>query len=329
MKRLNRQTDNLLIDVEKKIANRYKKLVKQLKKITEQYFSNYSHEEKELQKKIESGEATAEDLETWRNMTYMGNEWNQFQNDITSECTEANKDALKIALAVGMSVYVLNRMGMLSRASDDVERIDYDLARQNTDFFFVSRRYAEREYEMARAGMIPRIALPSPTINEARDRNWHERRIYDAVRNGIAQGRSIPHIAEDIQRVAWMDSRVAVRTARTLVTGIQNTARLETLRELESAGIDVKKIWLATLDERTRSSHIALDGEQRPVEEVFSNGLMMPGDQSTGNPAEYMNCRCTLDYNIFGTKNSIDPLVIARRNNLNQSYEDWKRGAGV
>ena len=327
MKRLNRETDSLLIGVEKKIARRYKRLAKRIKQITEQYFNNYSAEEKELQKRIQNGEATAEDLETWRNLTYMGNGWNQFQNEVTSECTEANKDALKIALAVGASIYVLNRRGLLASAIDDVERINYDLARQNTDFFFLSRRYAEREYEMARARMIPRIALPAPTINEAKDRNWHEKKIYDAVRNGIAQGRSIPHIVEDIQRVAWMDSRAAIRTARTLVTGIQNTARLESLRELESAGIDVKKIWLATLAEKTRSSHVALDGEQKPIEEVFSNGLMMPGDQSTGNPAEYMNCRCTLDYNIFGTKNSIDPLVIARRNKLNQSYEDWKRGA--
>lgn len=327
MKKLNHETDALLIGVEKKIAKRYKKLAKRIKQITGQYFNNYSAEEKELQKKIENGEATAEDLETWRNLTYMGNGWNQFQNEVTSECTEANKDALKIALAVGASIYVLNRRGMLSRASDDVERIDYDLARQNTDFFFLSRRYAEREYEMARARMIPRIALPAPTINEAKDRNWHEKKIYDAVRNGIAQGKSIPHIAEDIQRVAWMDSRVAVRTARTLVTGIQNTARIESLRELESAGIDVKKIWLATLDERTRSSHVALDGEQRSIEEVFSNELMMPGDQSTGNPAEYMNCRCTLDYNIFGTKDSIDPSVIDRRSKLDETYEQWKGGA--
>lgn len=327
MKKLNHETDALLIGVEKKIAKRYKKLAKRIKQITGQYFNNYSAEEKELQKKIENGEATAEDLETWRNLTYMGNGWNQFQNEVTSECTKANKDALKIALAVGASIYVLNRRGMLSRASDDVEKINYDLARQNTDFFFLSRRYAEREYEMARARMIPRIALPAPTINEAKDRNWHEKKIYDAVRNGIAQGKSIPHIAEDIQRVAWMDDRVAIRTARTLVTGIQNTARIESLRELESAGIDVKKIWLATLDERTRSSHIALDGEQRHVEEVFSNDLMMPGDQSTGDPAEYMNCRCTLDYNIFGTKDSIDPSVIDRRSKLDETYEQWKGGA--
>lgn len=327
MKRLNRETDSLLIGVEKKIARRYKRLAKRIKQITGQYFNNYSVEEKELQKRIQNGEATAEDLETWRRLTYMGNGWNQFQNEVTSECTEANKDALKIALAVGASIYILNRRGLLESAIDDVERINYDLARQNTDFFFLSRRYAEREYEMARARMIPRIALPAPTINEAKDRNWHEKKIYDAVRNGIAQGKSIPNIAEDIQRVAWMDSRVAVRTARTLVTGIQNTARIESLRELKSAGIDVKKIWLATLDERTRSSHVALDGEQRPIEEVFSNGLMMPGDQSTGNPAEYMNCRCTLDYNIFGTKNSIDPSVIDRRSKLDETYEQWKGGA--
>lgn len=326
MQRINRETDSILLSVEKKISKRYKKLAKRIKQITKKYLDNYSAEEEKLWEKVEKGEATAEEFETWRNLMYMGDGWEAYRSEVTSECTETNKDALAMALAVGGMIYVLNRSGLLADASD---RVRDDLARENTDFFFISRRYVEREFEMATARMIPRIALPAPSINEIKDRNWHEKKIYDAVRSGIAQGKSIPGIAEMIQRVAWMDNRVAIRTARTLVTGIQNTARIESLRELESAGIDVKKIWLATLDERTRESHVDLDGEQRPVEEVFSNGLMMPGDQSTGDPAEYMNCRCTLDYNIFGAKNSIDPSVIARRSKLNQSYEDWKRGAGV
>lgn len=324
MQRINRETDTILLSVERKISRRYKKLARRIKQITKRYLDNYSAEEEKLREKVEKGEATAEELETWRNLMYMGDGWEAYRSEVTSECTETNKDALAIALAVGRMIYVLNRSGLLADASD---RVGDDLARENTDFFFISRRYVEREFEMATARMIPRIALPAPSINEIKDRNWHERKIYDAVKSGIAQGKSIPGIAEMIQRVAWMDNRVAIRTARTLVTGIQNTARIESLRELESAGIDVKKIWLATLDERTRESHVELDGEQRPVEEVFSNGLMMPGDQSTGDPAEYMNCRCTLDYNIYGTKNSIDPSVIDRRSKLDETYEQWKGGA--
>lgn len=324
MQRINRETDSILLSVEKKISKRYKKLAKRIKQITKKYLDNYSAEEEKLREKVKKGEATAEEFETWRNLMYMGDGWEEYRSEVTSECTETNKDALTIALAVGRMIYVLNRSGLLADASD---RVRNDLARENTDFFFISRRYVEREFEMATARMIPRIALPAPSINEIKDRNWHEKKIYDAVRSGIAQGKSIPGIAEMIQRVAWMDNRVAIRTARTLVTGIQNTARIESLRELESAGIDVKKIWLATLDERTRESHVDLDGEQRPVEEVFSNGLMMPGDQSTGDPAEYMNCRCTLDYNIFGTKDSIDPSVIDRRSKLDETYEQWKGGA--
>lgn len=324
MQRINSETDSILLSVEKKISKRYKKLAKRIKQITKKYLDNYSSEEEKLREKVEKGEATAEEFETWRNLMYMGDGWEEYKSEVTSECTETNKDALAIALAVGRMIYVLNRSGLLADASD---RVRDDLARENTDFFFISRRYVEREFEMATARMIPRIALPAPSINEIKDRNWHEKKIYDAVKSGIAQGKSIPGIAEMIQRVAWMDNRVAIRTARTLVTGIQNTARIESLRELKSAGIDVKKIWLATLDERTRESHVDLDGEQRPVEEVFSNGLMMPGDQSTGDPAEYMNCRCTLDYNIFGTKNSIDPSVIDRRSKLDETYEQWKGGA--
>lgn len=326
MDKQHRETDKILESVEKGIAKRYKKLAKKLKKMTEEYFDKYAAVEEDLRKRVENGQATPEEYATWRNITYMAGDWNRFQQDVSEECTEANKDALKIVLRAGSAVYVLNRVGFFNRAGEEVRRESPNIYNSAPAFFHLTTAYARAEYQAASAGLIPRIAIPAPSINETRDRNWHERRIYDAVRSGINRGRSIPDIAAEIQRVAWMDDHVAIRTARTLVTGIQNTARIEGLRDLEAAGVDVKKIWLATLDERTRESHRSLDGEQRRVEETFSNGLMMPGDQSTGDPAEFMNCRCTLDYNVMGTKNSIHPDAVDRRSRVTSTYEQWKEG---
>ena len=64
------------------------------------------------------------------------------------------------------------------------------------------------------------------------------------------------------------------------------------------------KVWVATTGEipnRTRESHLELDGEEVLVDEPFSNGLMCPADP-TGEPEEVYNCRCTMDRHIYTKK---------------------------
>ena len=58
-------------------------------------------------------------------------------------------------------------------------------------------------------------------------------------------------------------------------------------------GVDVKKMWYATLDGRTRTQHREIHGEVRELEEKFSNGLLFPADPN-GAPSEVYNCRCTM-----------------------------------
>jgi hypothetical protein len=48
-----------------------------------------------------------------------------------------------------------------------------------------------------------------------------------------------------------------------------------------------------------RDSHAAIDGEQRDLEELFSNGCMQPLDPSA-DPAEICNCRCACGYTVRG-----------------------------
>jgi Phage Mu protein F like protein len=43
----------------------------------------------------------------------------------------------------------------------------------------------------------------------------------------------------------------------------------------------------------SRDNHVAIDGEQRGIDDAFSIGLMYPGDPSA-DPDDVINCRCTL-----------------------------------
>ncbi|GAF85937.1 unnamed protein product, partial [marine sediment metagenome] len=53
----------------------------------------------------------------------------------------------------------------------------------------------------------------------------------------------------------------------------------------KQSGVVERKQWLATMDDRVRDEHAAMNGEKVGLDESFSNGLMFPGEP---------NCRCTV-----------------------------------
>jgi HK97 family phage portal protein len=81
----------------------------------------------------------------------------------------------------------------------------------------------------------------------------------------------------------------AATIARTEVHGSVQKGTFEGYRQA-AAPI---KIWVAVADDRTRESHADIDGEEKPMDVPFSNGLQFPGDP-TGDAAETVNCRCSI-----------------------------------
>lgn len=81
----------------------------------------------------------------------------------------------------------------------------------------------------------------------------------------------------------------AVTIARTEVHAV---TQYGTMQGYKQAGLSTK-IWVAVLDEATRDSHVAVDGEEVPIDAAFSNGLMFPGDPA-GSAEEIINCRCVI-----------------------------------
>lgn len=118
------------------------------------------------------------------------------------------------------------------------------------------------------------------------------------ISRGIASGMMYNEIAEKIAKsfkntpfnTAYNN---AMRIARTEGHRIQITAADHAQHKAKEKGANIVKQWDATLDSRTRDSHMRVDGEIRELDEPFSNGLMYPGDPS-GDAAEVVNCRCAL-----------------------------------
>lgn len=110
---------------------------------------------------------------------------------------------------------------------------------------------------------------------------------------GIQAGESIYQMTEAIRKELNISEVYrAERISRTEVAAASNEA---SIAGAESVGMELNKVWIAFIDDRTREDHIALDGEVRGFDEDFLPGLPYPC--AVGADAEQViNCRCTVGY---------------------------------
>lgn len=125
------------------------------------------------------------------------------------------------------------------------------------------------------------------------DVNMLKRKITAQVSRSIATGSSFSECAKQLANYTRIGYNRSIRIARTEGHRIQSQATMDSMNEAVERGADLVKQWDATLDGKTRESHVAVDGEIREKDEEFSNGLQFPGDPS-GKAAEVINCRCAL-----------------------------------
>lgn len=87
----------------------------------------------------------------------------------------------------------------------------------------------------------------------------------------------------------------AERIARTEIITASNLGSLEGAK---ATGLNLKKVWVATPDSRTRDTHIALDGQVVGIDQEWTvGGEPAPYPGYAGLSAgERINCRCTLTY---------------------------------
>ena len=143
--------------------------------------------------------------------------------------------------------------------------------------------------------LVPDVKYPKPEIDYA----WSKKQITGAITQGILQGESIPNLAKRIgEKLSSSNSRSMTLCARTAMTGAQNSGRIQAMHDAEDKGIKVQKVWIATLDDRTRDSHRNLDGQVRNTNEPFESDLgliMYPGDPNA-EPQNVWSCRCALGW---------------------------------
>ncbi|MGI5216275.1 phage minor head protein [Nocardia sp. CA-290969] len=121
-----------------------------------------------------------------------------------------------------------------------------------------------------------------------------------ATREGESPDQQAARVARILsaENLDTFGGRRPALVARTETCGALNGARLEAARVMaEITGEDLHKVWLATIDGRTRDTHFAVDGQRQPLDGEFElpGGVKMRWPGEPGAPAsEVCNCRCAL-----------------------------------
>ena len=265
-------TDKQIELLEKRLRRHYRKVNEEIrKKLTEYLETNYDYYE-ELWRRLDAGEITEAQFEY---LILSDNRLEVVENSMVEDCVEGDSQAMVIVGAVLGGIYTYNHNFQGRKMQSELKAIGKAV------------KLVERLKRRRRL-------LPPPNPDKMKDRLWHRIKIRLVINDGLRHGRSIHDIAENLERVTNMDLKAAYRAARTACTNAENQAKLDAMFTLrDEFGVDVKKQWYATLDNRTRTWHREMHGEIRELEEMFSNGLLYPGDPN-GDPSEVWNCRCTL-----------------------------------
>ena len=284
-------TDKELAKLEKRIASIYGEAAKELQKDIDEYFAQFEERDKKMKSligTIQNGkEWTEKDYKQWRlNQIGRGKRLEALKDKLANRMTDANEVAVAYTNDATPGIYSLNR----NYSAYTIEQVS-----PSADFTLFDEQTVKRLI-VEDPDLMPYYPKKR-ALKRGIDLAYGKKQITASITSGILQGKSIKHIADDLQtRLVDMNRASAIRTARTAVTGAENAGRMDTYKAAEEMGIELQKEWLATLDNRTRHAHGVLDGQRVAPDKPFKvDGyeIMFPGDTSAPGYLVY-NCRCTV-----------------------------------
>ena len=281
-----RLTDEKLEEMEKRLSAIYSRAEKEIQKTADEYFSKFAKQDEAKRKLLEQGKITEDEYKKWRKGKMMYDKrFTEMKEQCAKQLLNVNQTALAYVNGELPEVYAIN-YNALAGSVDGVGGYSFTLVDADT---------------VRNLAVTDKSLLPYKDIDPAKDIPWNMKKINAETLQGILQGESMDKIAKRLRNVQEMNKTQAIRSARTIVTGAENKGRQDSYARAEADGIILERTWLATNDSRVRHSHAIIDGETRPIDEPFSNGLMYPGDPD-GDPSEVYNCRCSLTVVVKGFK---------------------------
>jgi hypothetical protein len=119
--------------------------------------------------------------------------------------------------------------------------------------------------------------------------------IISTVTRELNQGHAYSKIAKAITEITDRSYSNALRVASTEGGRIQSQAYVDSLALLDDVGAEYGEMWQSTIDDKTRSDHIEMDGKMADNDGIFHlpGGATGPAPRMTGVAKQDIFCRCT------------------------------------
>lgn len=261
------------------IKRTYRIAQRELKRKLSDFEARFAAKDRAQRQRLAEGEITQQQYRNWlTGQVFMRNQWQSKIKEVSAVMHDCNKQAVEAINNRRLDVFAEN-YNFLAFKGEGSTGISFGI--------YNSQAVAKLLLD------DPQI-LPKWDIDKEKDYEWNAEKVNNIVRQGIIQGESVRDIANRLTRdLSAKNENKMLMFARTAMTEAQNAGRQQQMNDAADMGIEILKKWIATMDSRTRDSHRALDGEEVPYNENFSNDLEYPGDPA-GDPAETYNCRCTM-----------------------------------
>ncbi|MFL0361813.1 phage minor head protein [Pseudobacillus sp. 179-B 2D1 NHS] len=170
--------------------------------------------------------------------------------------------------------------------------------------------------------MINPSVLDSIIFNEMDAIKWDERtkennkllirQLKETLLSGLVQGHSYQKMAKVVSEKMNIGQNKAIRIVQTETHRSSQMANLNSMNHAVSKGVIMKKMWLATLSNKTRDTHRHLDGQIVSVDDPFvsKSGAKAQSPGRFGRAEEDINCRCDM-ISVF---DGIEPSVRKAKN---------------
>ncbi len=279
-----RLTDEKLEEMEKRLSAIYSRTEKTVQKKMADYAKTIDEKSAELLQAYKDAETEEEKLKAkkayirfYRKLV-KSKEFASLSANVADNLYEANVEASAYINSQTPSIYALNYNYINAEMEKDIDG-------------FTPQEITDTEAEKY-------SGYTQQTVDRKKDTAWNKDNLKKSVLAGsllllgayAIMKRSANSAVEKNRNSASMHSQGMGADA-------ESKARLDGMHRAEDIGNTITKIWMATLDNRTRHTHAMLDGTEIELDELFDNGCSRPRDPN-GRPEEICFCRCTLKYGV-------------------------------
>ena len=282
------QTDLKLEEMEKRLSAIYSRAEKTVQKKMADYAKSIDEKSVELLQAYKDAET--EDEKRKAKKAYVrfyrklvkSKEFVSLSATVADDLYKANAEASAYINSQTPSIYALNYNYINAEMAKDIDG-------------FTPQEITETEAEKY-------SGYTQQTVGKKKDTAWNK----DNLKKSVIAGSLLLLGASAIMKRSANSAIEKNRNSASMHnsgmgTDAENKARLDGMYRAEDMGNSITKIWIATLDNRTRDAHAERDGEEIALDDEFAPGLSRPRDPN-GAPAEVCNCRCSLKYGVGQSK---------------------------